>query len=161
MKRMLWVSCTFTLLLICTIGLTACDTSAPQFDDNPISASGDFRWEEDFIYLDITITNNSNKDIKQIVADYDASGMVNNEAILYGEGAFPFVSRKFKTLKSGASRTYSIDVFRPNLGSHEADEMLDVIACKVTFSVNGIEFGSYGRMSFDEELIVFSFEGFK
>ena len=161
MRKLFLTFCAVSMLLTGIMVLSACGKSIPQFEGNPISASGSLRLDGYKIYLDITITNNSDKNIKKIRATSSVATLMDGGAdwCLSGanSGDFPDADvGKFKTLKSGASRTYSIYTccdsewgrYNPE---NDTTEWVVLDACKVSLSVYGIEFGSYGYMGFSGE----------
>jgi len=167
MKKVFLVSCAVILLLTC-ISFSACAKSVPQFEGNPISASGSLRLDGYKIYLDITITNNTDKDIKKIRANHSVAIILDGETDWFwdggGSGDFPGADiSKFKTLKPGASRTYSIYTYHDSeWGRYNPEdgttEWVVLDACKASLSVYGIEFGSYGYMGFPDEFEILNVE---
>jgi len=162
MKKVFWALCTVVLLSTCAVGLTACDKSAPEFEGSPISATGAFRWEGDRIYLDVTVTNNTNKDIKWINASHSSWRILDGETDWrQASGGGAGYSPKPKALKPGANTTYNMFISWSKFENTETGETRDYIAAKTCLSVSQIDFGSHGLMSLDDNSVVFDFEGHK
>jgi len=167
MKKAFWVIYTIIVVSICVACLAASDSSAPEFEDSPISASGSFRWEEETIYLDITITNMTNKDIYRIGGKQESWRVCDGEtdwryASFGGAGfASPPGVFKAKTIKPGASTTRSYSVSSSVFENEETKEILDYIACKTKLSIDTIHFGPNGLIRFESDSVVFDFEGYK
>jgi hypothetical protein len=57
----------FSVVLLVTGALNSiscsCDKSAPQFDEDPISVSGSLRLEGETVFIDLVITNNTDRGI--------------------------------------------------------------------------------------------------
>ena len=164
--RKIFLAFCAVILLLSGISLSACDKNSPEFDGDPIDASGSLRWdmEEERIYLDITLTNNTNKDIKKIRTNLMSWVIQEGNADWQGAsretGDFPY-DTKFNKLKPGASGTYSINISNSENTDPETGVTWFVVACKLYLSIISIEFGSYGLMPFEDNSVVFEFEGYK
>ena len=104
----------FVASILCTA--SACDNGPLQYEGYPISAIGSIRWEEGSsnIYLDITVTNNTNKTIKRIDGGFSEYVIYGNE-IEYmktasGTMSIPDSIQNKQVIKAHSSQTYHIDI---------------------------------------------------
>ena len=95
----------------------ACDNGSLQYEGDPISAIGSIRWEEGSsnIYLDITVTNNTNKTIKRIDGGFSGHVLYGNETEYImktdsGTMSIPDSIQNKQIIKAHSSQTYHIDI---------------------------------------------------
>ena len=147
----------FAVSILC-ITAGACDNGPLQYEGDPISAIGSIRWEENSgkIYLDITVTNNTNKTIKRISGNELKYTLSGNETEYYlrtsGMMSLPDIGNSKQTIKAHSSRTYSIDVW----SFTGRDE--EVKAYRHVLVVDNIILNGYGTLNLTDRL-EFTFEG--
>jgi len=160
-KKVLLVLFSVILLATGTFGLAACSKSAPEFTGDPVNITGNFRWEKDLVYLDVVITNNTNKEIKRIWFNgnhYATHGSETDWELRGGfSTSFPSATKKKPTIKAGQSQSWSFVMGSPIIGS-DTGIVEYYTAYKCNLTISKIEFANYGLMPF-ETPIAFTFEG--
>ncbi|MCL2678928.1 MAG: hypothetical protein FWF18_01310 [Dehalococcoidia bacterium] len=180
MKKVLSVIFCALLLTSSVLASVSCssDDSAPEFEGDPVSVTGEMKWVEDRVLLDFTITNNTNKGIHLIYFAYARSYWMENEHdwwpyeapinLLTGKvSEMPFNTHSCwrtkiwpPTIKPGESKVFSYNV-GPLRFSNQIGPDTYAKACKYRLTVTRIEFKGYGYMYFEDSSMVYEFEWHK
>ncbi|MCL2149989.1 MAG: hypothetical protein FWH51_03540 [Dehalococcoidia bacterium] len=160
-----------TLLVIGAFGGLACSRSALQFDVDPISMTGNIRWAEEWVYLDVTITNNTNKGILWIrtmeadsrLSEGDTSFRFSSSGSENFGKASPswFDKLKKPPIAANNSQTFSVRIGSSGYLDSDLETVLYFTAYQYTLTVEWIEFVGYGRMSSFDNPLKFTFEGYR
>jgi len=149
-------------------GLSACDKSIPQFEGDPVSMTGSLRWEGEWVYLDVVVTNNTNNGIMNIRTSGETVRQVDyseewRQASNYSPNVGKFSSNWLDNLKKAPIEANSSQTFSDKIGS-SADNSGAYIsystAYKCVFYITQIDFKGYGVMTFDSGQMEFNFEGY-
>jgi len=162
-KKLLLTFLSCVMLLTASVALAACSKTIPEYTGDPISVKGTFRWaDDDWIYLDLTITNNTNVEIKNARLDStvnyifeDGSSGIGQE----GQGNLSSLTASKKGIKPQQDFTCTIKVTK----YHDDDRPNprgQVVACEYTLSFTQLTFKNYGDMPL-ETLLALTVEGHK
>ena len=167
MKKVL--SIVFCALLLTSSVLAnvscSCDKSAPEFEGAPVSITGSFRWEDGRVYLDVIVTNNTNKGIMNISTN-GKSFRIAGDATEYQTAssfspAFGKLSPNWLD-KPAIGANGNSQIFSEFVGSSGDDSGAGIVyftAYKCVFTITQIEFDGYGTMTFESNPMEFTFEG--
>ena len=148
----------------------SCDKSAPEFEGAPVSITGSFRWEDGWVYLDVIVTNNTNKGIMNIrlngevfrQADYSEewqkASSFSNQIFGRSSNWLDSLNLKKAPIEANSSQTFS-DKIGPS-ADYSGTYIAYFTAYKSESYITQVEFKGYGIMSFDSGQMEFNFEGY-
>jgi len=175
MKKVLLL-CVAILLVSVVLGGGACafDRSAPQYHGDPISITADFRWDEDlnnrWVYIYVTITNNTNKGILNVKSscnvycwgedETDFRTYPQSQGSEFFGNPFPgfFAKLKGPEIKAFSSKTFRVCLLQDRSYDPNTDTYYFLEAMRCTLSVYSIEFENYGILDIADNPLLYSFE---
>ena len=174
MKRALLVVFSVVILVICISGTMSCscDRSVPKFEGDPISITGSTRWTDDWVYLDVVITNNTDKGILGIRASTTEYRLVEGDTDFYQSSLLggedfgktsPSWLDKLKKPTIGANgdrQVFSISLGPPVDYDKDTGEYYNLTAYRCILDIERIIFDGYGTVNIDYPL-EFTLEGYR
>jgi len=144
------------MLFATSLGILACGKVIPEYTGDPISTQGTFRWADDgILYLDLTITNNTNVEIKGAYIERKldttrADGYVSTPTS--SDGVFQELLASKKGIKAHQSATFTIQIIR-----HDTTSINPMVSCDYTMTFTRLTFKNYGDMYLTENPLTFVF----
>ncbi|MCL2678929.1 MAG: hypothetical protein FWF18_01315 [Dehalococcoidia bacterium] len=166
-KRALLTVLTAALVIIVVGTVASCgsDDSPPQYEGEPISITGSLRWGEEWgVFLDIEVTNNTNKGINSLGFERASSVIITNSLNDLGWQDMPlskanldWAGKWFEKLLKGppikayGSKKYSLLVTSAIYRNQDGPDTY-ATAVRCNFAILEIEFDGYGIFVLDNPI---------